>query len=123
MTTFERLCAILMRDYPLDPTALTPDASLEALGIDSLGVAELLFTVEDAFAVRLPPEPVALATLGKVVAYIDGLIAAQRPAGSDGAPEVDAPPAMPPATVPTATTPLTAAEPAHPPAAEPPPRP
>ena len=81
--TFERLSAILIRDYPLDPAALTPDATLEGLGIDSLGVAELLFTVEDAFAIQLPPEPVALSTLGEVVAYIDGLIAAQQPPSAE----------------------------------------
>ena len=81
--TFERLSAILIRDYPLDPAALTPEASLEGLGIDSLGVAELLFTVEDAFGVQLPPEPVALSTLGEVVAYIDGLIAAQQPPSAE----------------------------------------
>ena len=85
--TFERLSAILIRDYPLDPAALTPDASLEGLGIDSLGVAELLFTVEDAFAIRLPPEPVALSTLGEVVAYIDALIEAQRPPSADPPPQ------------------------------------
>ena len=82
-TTFETLSAILVKDYQIAPAALTPDASLEALGIDSLGVAELLFAVEDAFAIRLPPEPVNLATLGEVVAFIDALIAAQRPDGAD----------------------------------------
>jgi acyl carrier protein len=41
---------------------LTLDAPLEALGIDSLGVAELLFTVEDEFSVRLSPNSVPLAT-------------------------------------------------------------
>ena len=82
-TTFERLSAILVKDYQIAPAALTPDASLEALGIDSLGVAELLFAVEDAFAIKLPPEPVNLATLGEVVAFIDALIAAQRPDGAD----------------------------------------
>ena len=85
--TFERLSEILIRDYPLDPALLTPEASLEGLGIDSLGVAELLFTVEDAFAIRLPPEPVALSTLGEVVAYIDALIAAQRPPSAEPPPQ------------------------------------
>ena len=87
MNTFERLSAILTSDYPIDPAALTPDASLEALGIDSLGVAELLFTVEDAFAIQLPPEPVALSTLGEVVAYIDTLVAAQHPPAAEPQPQ------------------------------------
>ena len=75
--TLERLRAILVKDYKLAPEALTLDAPLEGLGIDSLGVAELLFNVEDEFKVTLPPEPVQLATIGDVVRYIDDLVAAQ----------------------------------------------
>lgn len=77
-TTLERLCAILVTDYKLDPQRLTPDAPLEGLGIDSLGVAELLFNVEDAFKITLPPEPVLLPTIGDVVRYIDELAGAQH---------------------------------------------
>ena len=80
MTTYERLQAILVKDYKLAPEALTLDAPLEGLGIDSLGVAELLFNVEDAFDIKLPPDPVQLATVGDVVRYVDDLVAAQRPA-------------------------------------------
>ena len=80
MTTFERLQAILVKDYKLAPESLTLDAPLEGLGIDSLGVAELLFNVEDEFGIQLPPEPVQLPTVGDVVRYIDELVAAQRPA-------------------------------------------
>ena len=77
-TTFEHLQAILVKDYKLDPESLTLDAPLEALGIDSLGVAELLFNVEDKFKVTLPPDAVLLPTLGDVVSYIDELIRAQH---------------------------------------------
>jgi acyl carrier protein len=75
--TLERLRAILVKDYQLAPDTLTLDAPLESLGIDSLGVAELLFNIEDEFRVVLPPEPAALLTLGDVVRYIDELVAAQ----------------------------------------------
>jgi acyl carrier protein len=68
---------ILIKDYPLALPALTREARLEELGIDSLGTAELLFNVEDAFNMSLPPEAVPLVTLGDVVDYIDKLVAAQ----------------------------------------------
>ncbi|MDB5885695.1 MAG: phosphopantetheine-binding protein [Polaromonas sp.] len=77
-STFDRLCAILMKDYKLAAGQLTQDAPLEALGIDSLGVADLLFNVEDEFKIVLPPEPVALLTIGDVARYIDQLAAAQH---------------------------------------------
>ena len=77
-TTFEHLRALLIKDYKLDPSLLTLDAELEALGIDSLGVAELLFNVEDEFHITLLPDAVQLLTLGDVVRFIDDLIAGQR---------------------------------------------
>ena len=79
-TTFERLSAILVKDYKIPPQALVPEATLESLGIDSLAAAELFFGVEDAFHVSFPSEAVPLPTLGDVEAYIDALIAQQQPA-------------------------------------------
>ena len=77
-TTFERLSAILVKDYRIPPQALVPQATLESLGIDSLAAAELLFSAEDVFHITFPAESVPLPTLGDVVAYIDALIAAQQ---------------------------------------------
>ena len=76
--TFDRLRSILLRDYPLDASTVTPDAALESLGIDSLGVAELLFNIEDEFKISVPADPVALASVADVARFIDGLIAAQQ---------------------------------------------
>ena len=77
-TTFERLRAILVKDYQIAPEAITPEAPLAGLGIDSLGVAELLFNIEDEFKISLPPEPVDLPTIDAVVRYIDALASTQR---------------------------------------------
>ena len=80
-STFERLRAILVKDYQLAPDTVTMQANLESLGIDSLGVAELLFSIEDEYRVTLPPEPVDLNTVGEVVHYIDALVAGRKPMG------------------------------------------
>jgi acyl carrier protein len=77
-TTVELLREILVKDYSVNPDSLTLETPLEALGIDSLGVAELLFTVEDEFKVKVSPESAKLATVGDVVGYIDVLVAAQH---------------------------------------------
>lgn len=92
-TTFDRLSAILMKDYKLQAEQLTPDAPLETLGIDSLGVADLLFNIEDYFGISLPPEPVQLLTLGDVVRFIDELVA--RPQVQAGTPAAAPPVALP----------------------------
>jgi acyl carrier protein len=81
-TTIERLRVLLAKDYNLDPDTLQPDAPLDELGIDSLGVAELMFNIEDEFKVTIPGDPVALKTVGDVVRYIDDLIATQQADGT-----------------------------------------
>ena len=79
-TTIDRLRVLLVKDYKLDPATLLPDVPLEALGIDSLGVAELMFNIEDEFKVTIPGDPVVLSTVGDIVRYIDDLVATQHPA-------------------------------------------
>ncbi len=91
-TTFERLSAILMKDYNLQPDRLTLDAPLESLGIDSLATVELLWSIEDDFHIKLPSDPVDLPTLGDVVRYVDELIAEQ---GAALAPMPPGKPAVP----------------------------
>ena|ERR1700733_4148892 len=96
MTTLERLSRILVKNYKIDPARLTPNGQLAELGIDSLGMLELLFFIEDEFKVQLPYDPVALPTLGDAVSYIDGLLAAQHvtetPAAAGVAPPVSSHP-------------------------------
>ncbi len=78
MTTLERLSQLLVRRYKLDPARLTPDQPLDALDIDSLGMVEMLFFIEEEFDVHLPSEGVTFGTLGEAGKYIDDLIAAQK---------------------------------------------
>ena len=78
MTTLERLSKILVQRYKLDPARLTPDQPLGSLGIDSLGMVEILFFIEEEFSVHLPSEGVTFGTLGEAARYIDDLIANQK---------------------------------------------
>jgi acyl carrier protein len=81
--TFEGLRNIIAKDYRLSPEALTPETSLEDIEIDSLGLIELIFVLEDEFRVKAPDARREFATLGEVAAFIDELIAARdAPAGS-----------------------------------------
>lgn len=76
MTTLDTLQDILVRDYQVARARLTPDAPLSAVGIDSLGLLELLFKIEDRFHVKISGEtPTGLHTVQDVVGYIDALIA------------------------------------------------
>lgn len=79
MTTLERLSRMLAQRYKLDPARLTADQPLSDLGIDSLGMVEILFFIEDEFGVHLPSEGMNFGTLGEAAQYVDGLLATQKP--------------------------------------------
>lgn len=78
MTTLERLTRLVEQRYKLEPARLTPEQPLDALGIDSLGMVEMLFFIEEEFGVHLPSEGVTFATLGEAAKYVDGLVASQK---------------------------------------------
>lgn len=77
MNTYDRLAHILTGEYNLLTEKLLPEARLEDLGVDSLGVMELLFKIEDEFGIRVPTDQTELATVGDLVNYVDSLIASQ----------------------------------------------
>jgi len=75
MTTLAALQDILVTDYAIARERLMPDALLSSLGVDSLGMLELMFKIEDRFNVKIPGDPPAnLSTVADVVAYVDLLI-------------------------------------------------
>ena len=82
MTTLEWLQMTLENEYGLSPDRLHAEAGLEELGIDSLGVMELFFSVEDAFQITVPQEQLELKSIAEVAQYIDRLIA-RKPAHVD----------------------------------------
>ena len=80
--TESRIRALLVKDFKLDPGMLTLDAPLEDLGVDSIGMAELIFNVEDEFGLKLPDVALQLSTFGEVVQFIDEAVANQRAAAA-----------------------------------------
>ncbi len=78
-STLARLSELLIAEHDLQPECLTDSATLESLGIDSLGTIELLWLVEEKFGIELPTEPAdELETLGDIVQFIDALVEKQR---------------------------------------------
>lgn len=77
MNTHDRLAHILAGEYNLPKEKLLPEARLEDLGVDSLGVMELLFKIEDEFGIQVPTDQTELATVGDLVNYVDSLVTSQ----------------------------------------------
>lgn len=78
--TLERLRALLHRDFQMPLDALVPEATLESLEVDSLRMIEVLFGVEEEFAISVKADHNELRqrlhTLGDLAAFIDELRAA-----------------------------------------------
>jgi acyl carrier protein len=72
MSTLETLQDILVREHKLSREQLLPDAPLSSLGIDSLGVIELMFQIEDRLGITLSDDnSTNFTTIDDVVRYID----------------------------------------------------
>lgn len=72
MATIETITTILNDNLDIEPEAVTPEATFESLGIDSLDMAELTCTLEEELDIDLG-EPEGLSTIGDLVTYIDNL--------------------------------------------------
>ena len=86
MNILAALQEILVRDYNVARENLEPEAHLGALGIDSLGLLELMFKIEDTFHLKIPGDPPTdLVTVRDVCTYIEGLVADQARLGEKAA--------------------------------------
>ena len=54
--TFEVVADVLQQQFHVEPEKIAPDASLQALGLDSLSLMEFVFAIEDRFELRIPEE-------------------------------------------------------------------
>ena len=87
MNTLEVLQDLLIKDHALTREQLAPEVELSSLGVDSLGLIELMFQVEDRFGISLPDDKFpALLTVGDVVDFIDQLLTGSRRAQLAAAP-------------------------------------
>lgn len=77
MTTFQKTQQFLARRFTLGESEITPERSLQSLGIDSLAAMELMFDLEDEFGIRLPNDQQVIDTLRDLVTVIDRQLALQ----------------------------------------------
>lgn len=54
MNIEDRVIAIIASQALLEPADIRPDQTLEDLGIDSLGLVESIFAIEEAFDISVP---------------------------------------------------------------------
>ena len=78
MSSLKVIQDLMVEKFDLKPEALTPDATLEELGLDSLSVIEFTFDLEDKLNIKMPEERLQLNTLQDVVNLLDKLVVDQK---------------------------------------------
>ena len=79
-STLQVLTKIIADKLEVDPSTITPESTLEDLGLDSLDTFDIIFNAEDAFKIKVPNDQVTINTLQDVVDLVDRLIKEQHPA-------------------------------------------
>ncbi|KIC37516.1 acyl carrier protein [Leisingera sp. ANG-M7] len=81
MSTQDKVIAIIAEQAVLEPSDVTLDSTLADLGIDSLGVVESIFAIEEEFDISIPfnanePEKsdFDISNVAAIVAGIDKLV-------------------------------------------------
>ena len=81
----DRVIAIIAEQAVLEVDQVTPERTLQDLGIDSLGVVEAIFAIEETFDVQVPfnaNDPTAgdfdISSVGAIVAAVKRLVAEQK---------------------------------------------
>ncbi len=80
----ERVIEIIAEQAVLEPSDVSLDLSLEALGVDSMGLVEAIFSIEECFDIQVPfnanePEKsdFDISSVSAVVAAVEKLVAEQ----------------------------------------------
>jgi len=81
----DQVIAILAEQAVLEVEDVRMDATLEGLGIDSLGLVESIFAIEEAFDISVPFSANApsasdfdISSVTSIIAAVEGLVAKQK---------------------------------------------
>lgn len=85
MSTKEKIRTIVAEQALLDPGDVADGATLDDLGIDSLGIVEVIYAIEEDFGITVPfnaNEPEAsdfdISSLDAIAEAVDRLVAEQK---------------------------------------------
>lgn len=80
----DRVIAIIAEQAVLDVADVKPEMRLEDLGVDSLGLVEAIFAIEEAFDVSVPfnsndpsKSDFDISSVAAIIAAVEGLVAAK----------------------------------------------
>jgi acyl carrier protein len=85
MSVQDKVIRIIAEQALLEPSDVSVDSTLESLGIDSLGLVESIFAIEEEFDISIPfnaNEPTKsdfdISNVASIIAGIEALVAEQQ---------------------------------------------
>jgi acyl carrier protein len=81
-STLDTVRRVMSGELDLAISDLQPDRPLQELGIDSLGIIEVMFKLEDEFDIRMGDERVPISTVREIAAVVDRLVLAKTNSSS-----------------------------------------
>lgn len=83
----DKILSIIAREAAMEPAEVRPEMTLEELGLDSLGLVEMIFAIEETFGVSVPfnaNEPSQsefdISSVGAIVRAVERLISGPQAA-------------------------------------------
>ncbi|MGC9418105.1 MAG: acyl carrier protein [Rhodovulum sp.] len=81
----DKVIQIIAEQAVLEPSDVKMDSTLEDLGIDSLGLVESIFAIEEAFDIQVPfnandpsESEFDISSVAAIVRAVEGLVADQK---------------------------------------------
>ena len=68
---YEKLVAFAAEHLEIDPSDITPEATFETLGIDSLDIVEMIMDLESELGIELDMEDQKITTFQELADFID----------------------------------------------------
>ncbi|MEE8327859.1 MAG: phosphopantetheine-binding protein [Nitrosomonadaceae bacterium] len=78
ISTFDFIRQTLIDKFEVDPELISPEATLEVMGLDSLTMVELLFDVSEKYEIEIPTDQLDFTTLGEAIELIDAALQAKN---------------------------------------------
>ncbi len=79
MNDIERAVICILAEQAMqDPSTITGDMTIEALGLDSLGLVEVIFGIEEHFGISIPFNSAEPGAVGLDLSSVDSIIDAVK---------------------------------------------
>lgn len=71
---YEKIAKFTAEHLDLDIAQITPDATFESLGVDSLDIVEIVMDLESELGIELDMEDQKITTFGELAAFIESKV-------------------------------------------------